>query len=325
MKTNIMPKLTRAANRAWLKTKKHSPELLLIGGIVTGGAAIFAACRATTKIDTVLATTKASVDQIHECAEAGEIAVQKGDAIETVKYTEDDSKKDLFIVYCKAGWGFAKLYAPAIGLSALSLTCILTSHGIVRQRNAALVAAYTAVDNSFKDYRKRLVDRFGEELDHELKYNIKAKTVEETVVQEDGTETVVKREINLIDDPNLPSTYARYFDHLCTGYQDTGDKIIDREYNLKFLKDQQRYATERLKAVGHLFLNEVYDMLGIPRSSAGAVVGWVYDKEGKIGDNFVDFGIYDPYSANARDFVNGREDVILLDFNVDGVIYDLLG
>jgi hypothetical protein len=62
-------------------------------------------------------------------------------------------------------------------------------------------------------------------------------------------------------------------------------------------------------------------MLGIDRSKAGSVVGWVITKEG-TGDNFIDFGVFDGDNPRARDFVNGREGSILLDFNVDGVIYD---
>lgn len=326
MKHNIIPaSVTRAFGNMWLKTKKRSPEILLATGIVTGGAALVAACCATTKLERVLAETKSNVEKVHECAEAGEIRVEQEGQIVTVPYTEEDSKKDLTIFYAKGALNVGKLYAPAVGLGLISLTCILASHGIIHKRYTGAVAAYSAIDGSFKDYRKRVVERFGEELDRELKYNLKTKEVEETVVKEDGTEEVVKKEVTLIDDPNLPSTYARYFDSLCAGYCDTGDKMVDREANLKFLKMQQRYATERLKARGHLFLNEVYEMLGIRETTAGALVGWVYDEKNPVGDNFVDFGIYDQYSANARDFVNGRADVILLDFNVDGPIYQLLG
>lgn len=325
MKPEFVKSMTRTFNRVGLHISKHGPEILLFGGIVTGGVALVSACRATTKLEAVLNETKNNVEQVHECAAAGEISVQDGDETRTVEYTEEDSKKDLRIIYGKGAWNVAKLYGPAIGFGAVSLTFILASHGIIHKRYTGAVAAYSAIDGSFKDYRKRVVERFGEELDRELKYNIKTKEVEETVIQEDGTETVVKKEISLIDDPNLPSTYARYFDELCTGYQNTGHKEADHDANLTFLKKQQKYATQRLEAVGHLFLNEVYDMLGIPRTSAGAIVGWVYDKENPIGDNFVDFGIYDKYSANARDFVNGRDPVILLDFNVDGPIYQLLG
>ena len=211
----------------------------------------------------------------------------------------------------------AKLYAPAVILGTVSIAAILGGHNILRKRNIALAAAYTAVDKGFKEYRGRVIERFGEELDKELKYNIKAKEIEETVVNEDGTETTVKKTVNVAD-PNTTSIYARFFDDGCTGW------TKDPEYNLMFLKDQQRYANDILKSRGHLFLNEVYDMLGIPRSTAGAVVGWIYDEKCPVGDNFVDFGIYDLYDEKKRDFVNGYERTILLDFNVDGEIYKMI-
>ena len=193
--------------------------------------------------------------------------------------------------------------------------CVLTSHKILRKRNMALAAAYATVDRSFKEYRGRVVERFGEELDRELKYNIKAKQVEETVVNEDGTETVVTKTVNAVD-PTQYSEYARFFDDGCIGWEK------NPEYNLMFVRQVQNWANERLKSRGYLFLNEVYEMFGFPMTEAGQVVGWVYDKE--IGDGFVDFGVYDLYNEKARDFVNGRERVILLDFNVDGNVAKLL-
>ena len=145
-----------------------------------------------------------------------------------------------------------------------------------------------------------------------------AKEVEETSVDEKtGEEKVTKKTVNVAD-PNNYSSYARFFDDGCTGW------TKDPEYNLMFLKKQQRYANDLLKSRGHLFLNEVYDMLGIPRTKAGQVVGWIYDEEYPNGDNFVDFGIYDLYNEKARDFVNGYERTILLDFNVDGDIMNLI-
>ena len=132
-----------------------------------------------------------------------------------------------------------------------------------------------------------------------------------------GKEKVEKKTINIAD-PNEFSDYARFFDDGCTGW------TKDPEYNLMFLKDQQRYANDLLKSKGYLFLNDVYDMLGIPRSKAGQCVGWIYDEKYPVGDNFVDFGIYDINNEKARDFVNGCERTILLAFNVDGDILDML-
>lgn len=310
-KLEIMNTVTRSLHRVGFKFRKHSPEILVGAGIVGVVGSAVMACKATTKLDDVLAEPKEKIEKIHELMENPDMVP------EGKEYTEEDGKKDLTIMYTQSAVKVVKLYAPAVLLGTVSIAAILGGHHILRKRNLALAAAYATIDKGFKEYRGRVIERFGEELDKELKYNIKAKEIEETVVNEDGSETTVKKTVNVAD-PNVTSDYARFFDNGCTGW------TKDPEYNLMFLKDQQRYANDLLKSRGHLFLNEVYDMLGLPRSTAGAIVGWVYDEKHPVGDNFVDFGIYDLYDEKKRDFVNGYERSILLDFNVDGEIYKLI-
>ena len=197
------------------------------------------------------------------------------------------------------------------------MTSVLASNNIMRKRNVALAAAYTAVDNSFKGYRNRVIERFGKELDQELKYGIKAVEVEETVVDENGEEKVVKKTVDVID-MELYSPYAKVFDNGCKGWEK------DPDYNRMYLTNVLRYLNDKLRSEGHMFLNEVYDELGIPRTKAGQIVGWIYDEKNPTGDNYIDFGLYDIHKEKVRDFLNGYEDVIILDFNVDGNIYDLL-
>ena len=307
MKANeLMNNVTRTVNRVGFKFKKHSPEVLIVAGTIGVVASAVMACKATTKAGKIKEEMNEEMDKIHEVAEA-----------HREDYTEEDLKKDTTIVYTQTAVKYVKLYAPSVALVVVSLTCILASNGILRKRNIALAAAYTAVDKGFKEYRGRVVERFGTELDKELRYNIKAKEFEEPVVDEKGKEKIKKETVSVAD-PNLYSDYARFFDDGCLGWSK------DAEYNLTFLKQQQNYANDLLKKKGHLFLNEVYDMLGIPRTRAGQVVGWIYDEKHPIGDNFVDFGIYDMNREKVRDFVNGYERVILLDFNVDGNILDLI-
>ena len=308
MKTNFIANLTRNVNRIGLQFKKHSPEILVIAGVVGTVASTVMACKATTKLNEVLEESKDQIDQIHGYVEENGFSE---------KYSEEDSKKDLAIVYTQSALKVAKLYAPAVGLGIVSIGAILGGHNILRKRNVALAAAYTAVDKGFKEYRGRVIERFGKELDRELKYNIKTKEIEEVVQNEDGTESTVKKTVDYID-PNKYSEFARFFDDGCTGWEK------DSELNLMFLRRQQDYANNVLKTRGHLFLNEVYEMLGIPRTKAGQIVGWIYDEKHPIGDNFVDFGIYDIYKEKNRDFVNGYERAILLDFNVDGNILDMI-
>lgn len=305
----IVNKMTRTFHKVGFNLKKHSPEILVVAGVVGTVTSAVMACKATTKLNDILDSTKNEIDAIHKGIENKEV---RG-----VEYTEEDGKKDLAIVYTQTAVKIVKLYAPAVALGALSLTSIVTSNNILRKRNVALAAAYATVDKSFKEYRGRVVDRFGKELDRELRYNIKAKEVEETVIDEDGNEKTITKTVNSAE-VNQHSDFARFFDEYCTGW------TKDSEYNMTFLKAQQAQANRRLQEEGYLFLNDVYEMLGIPRSKAGQVVGWVYDPENPDTDSFVDFGIYDLHDEAKRDFVNGRERSILLDFNVDGNIWDLM-
>ena len=304
---NMLTNASRTFSKLTLKSKKYAPEIMVIAGVAGVITSTVMACKATTKAGEISEKTKNQMTQIHEVAET------KPD-----QYSEEDMKKDTVIVYTQTAVEFAKLYCPAVILGTVSIACILGSHHILSKRNAALAAAYATVDKSFKDYRGRLVERFGKELDKELRYNIKAKEFEETVVNEEtGEETTVVKTVNVADAIEY-SDYARFFDEGCAGW------TKDSEHNLYFLKCQQNYANERLKTRGYLFLNDVYEMLGIPKTKAGQIVGWIYDEKNPNGDNFVDFGIYDINKERARAFVNGYEYTILLDFNVDGNILDLI-
>ena len=290
------------------QVQKHSPEILMGVGVVGVVTSTVMACKATMKLNDILEESKETRDKIKE--------VENNPKYED-KYSPEDAKKDLAINYVQTGMKVAKLYAPAVLLGGASLGCLLASNDILRKRIAALSAAYMTVDKSFKEYRNRVTERFGEEVEKEIRYGIKAEQIETTVVDEDGNETTVTETIKTMD-PNLYSDYARFFDAASPYWQN------DPEYNLMFLKAQQQYANDLLRAKGRLFLNDVYDMLGIEKTKAGQVVGWVYDHENPNGDNFVDFGIYDMSKERVRAFVNGYETNILLDFNVDGNIWNLM-
>ena len=308
MKLSIPNNLSRTFGKMGLRLKKHSPEIMVIGGVIGVVGSTVLACKATTKLSGIIEKCEENVDQIKDYVEENGYSE---------KYSEEDYRKDLTIRYTKTAVKVAKIYAPAVILGTLSITSILAGHNITRKRNLALSAAYVAIDKSFKEYRARVVERFGEKLDKELRYNIKQGELEEIVRNDEGGEEVVKSTTEYAD-PNTYSEFARFFDDGCLGW------TKDPEANLTFLKQQQNYANDKLKRKGFLFLNDVYSMLGIKPTKAGQIVGWIYDEKNPIGDNFVDFGIYDINRPKNRDFVNGYERVILLDFNVDGNILDMI-
>lgn len=286
---NIVPSIaTKTFGRQILKLQKASPKLLFVGGIVGVVGTTVLACKATLKLEDVLDETQKNLD------------IAK--SLEHSDYSEQDRVKDKTYIYIRSGVAIGKLYAPAIALGTLSICALAGSHNILTKRNVALTSAYAAVEKSFAEYRKRVEDELGPDREREVRYDVK----EEKSKDESGKNVTVKR-------PGDPSQYARFFDEYSTSWSRTP------EYNFLFLRCQQNYANDKLLSRGHIFLNEVYDMLGIERTKAGAVVGWVVSPE---GDNFIDFGIFDGDNPKARDFVNGREGSVLLDFNVDGVIYD---
>ena len=290
------------------KVEKHSPEILMGVGVVGVVTGTVMACRATLKLNDILEEAQETRDKIKEVASNPNYED---------KYTEEDAKKDLAVNCIQTGVKVAKLYAPAVAVGVAGVGCVLASHDIMKKRNVALSAAYLTVDKSFKEYKQRVVDRFGEEVEKEIRYGIKAEEIVETVTDEEGNETTVTETVKTMN-PTLYSDYARFFDEASPCWQN------DPEYNLMFLRAQQQYANDLLRAKGRLFLNDVYDMLGIEKTKAGQIVGWVYDRENPNGDNFVDFGIYDMSKERVRAFVNGYETNILLDFNVDGNIWDLM-
>lgn len=317
-KTEIMTSVSSAFSKVNFKIKKHSPEILMVAGVVGVVASAVMACKATTKIAEIMEKSKDDIETIHNCT---------NDEALSKEYTSEDSKKDLAIVYVQAGVKLAKLYAPSVALGVLSISSILASNDILRKRNVALAAAYATVDKSFKEYRNRVVERFGKELDRELKYNIKAQKISETVTDEEtGKEKKVKKNTFVVT-PSDVSGYARFFEKYTV--DEEGNNILNphwennNEYNLMFIKAQENYANDLLKAKKRLFLNEVYEMLGLPCTKAGQVVGWVYDPEHPNGDNYVDFGLYSD-NLTYSDYANGFDPALLLDFNVDGNIWDLM-
>jgi hypothetical protein len=296
--TNIKSSVITSMGRTGLIIRKFSPEILTTVGILGMIGTTILASRATVKLGPIVEEIK---DQKAEAKwTADELTTANG------YYDKQAHTKAISKVYVRGGLDIAKLYGPSITIGLTSIGCIIAAHGIMQKRTVAIAAAYKALETTFSEYRKRVIAEVGEEKELDIRTNKK----EIDVVSKDG-----KKSKAITADTNAISVYARFFDEHSQNWSKTS------EYNLMFLKSQQNYANDLLHARGHVFLNDVYDMLDIPRSQAGQVVGWVISKD---GDNFIDFGIYDHYNNNAHSFVNGIEHSILLDFNVDGVIYDLI-
>jgi len=301
--------LMRISGRTGLIVAKHSPTILLGLGtcLVIGGAV--KACSATLKVGDTITRHNEKLAEIKKCKEL----IAKGE-IDAKEYTKEDERRDIAVIYVQTAVDFVKLYGPPIIMGVAGIACIIGGHRILQGRNIALMAAYKGLDQAFKKYRNRVIEDFGEERDYIYRNNLRAEKITITETDKKGKTKEVTVDAYSPEDPNNFSIYARWFDK---------DSSINwspqSEYNLTFLKTVQNYWNDMLQIRGHVFLNEVYDGLGLERSQAGAIVGWV--KDGNTGDNYIDFGIYDP---RQKQFLNGNNTDILLDFNVDGVVYDLI-
>lgn len=301
-----------AIGRGSLVLKKYSPEILTAAGVIGTISSTVLACKATLKVEDILDEAKKKSNLIN--------AVHDGEIEVDAEYTDKDYSKDLLVNRTQTAVKLIKLYGPAISLGALSITAILGGQHILRKRNVAVMAAYKLCEESFNNYRSRVKYELGEEKDRQFYYGMTEETVKDKVKSKDGKTKTVTKKVEKAPD-HLYSQYARFFDEANINW----DK--SPEQNMYFLKMVQNQMNDKLKARGHVFLNEVYDALGFDRSEAGQLVGWVWNKDNtamEAGDGYIDFGIFDGNDYAKRAFVNGDERSILLDFNIDGMIYDLI-
>lgn len=297
---NAKNAVTRIGGRSLLKLQKHSPEILVVGGVIGMVGAGVLSCRATLKAESVLDRHEKMMDEIEE-AERIEVG-----------YSETDKKRDLAVAYGKTVLGFAKLYGPAVALGTASAVSILVGHNILQKRHLAALAAYNGLSEAFERYRARVREDHGEEYDRRAYLGVRDVEVEE----EDEKGKKVKRTVEATE--GGVSKYAKFFDEHSREWQK------NPELNLMFLRGQESYFNSKLRTEGHVFLNEVYDALDIPRTKEGQIVGWIL---GEGRENHISFGLYDVMrdaDHSTSRFINGLERSVLLDFNVDGIIFDLI-
>jgi Family of unknown function (DUF6353) len=301
--------ISRKVANQTLITRKNSPTILLGAGIASMVGSTVLACRATLKLEEVLKDIESSKSQAHRVK--GLVDSEDYHGEET--YTDDEMRKDISVIMTRGVIEVTKLYAPSVILGGVGVFCLTKSHTILRDRNLALTAAYLAVDTAFRTYRERVVERYGEDTDRELRYDGE----EVDIIDEDTG----KMHSTVRAAPGDHEGYARWFDEENANW----NAPPFEETNTLWLRTQQNWANDMLRSRGHLFLNEVYSMLGMSHTSAGAIVGWVYDRANDRGDNYVDFGCWDNGNLyRLRDFFNGRDGSVLLDFNVDGPIWQLI-
>lgn len=279
--------VTRLAGRAGLVLSKHAPTILTAAGTAGFIGTTVLASKATLKVEETISEEAALLVKVHEAHEAG-------------KLSDKDATHDKVVLYSRMGTKLAKLYAPALILGAASIVSLATGHGIMLKRNASLAAAYAAVDQAFKTYKKKVESKFGKD----AVIDALVSTAEEDLTKNELT-------MEAIAAVDGVSPYGVIFDETNNNWS------ADEDLSMLHLKCQQQYANDILQTRGHIFLNEVYKMLGFPHTPAGAVTGWVKGN----GDDFVDFNIFEG-TFEGEDEKGRTVTKWALDFNVDGVMYD---
>jgi hypothetical protein len=300
-----MSSIGNVVNKVKVFGKKNSPEILLGIGIVGFVGTVVTACIATSKVESVLDEHKIKMSKIEEAKEL----IESGE-MDTDDYTQKDEILDKVKFYTETGVALLKLYGPTIGLGAMSVYCILSGHKILNGRYVGALTAYNGLLGTFKKYRKNVVDAYGQDVDRAMRYG--AEYILEKKKNEKGDKVTEKQE-------NIDMTFpeddtARYFDAQNPNWDPNPN------FSIMFLRGQQNILNDILQSRGHVFLNEVYDALGFEHTPQGAVLGWVKG----MGDDYIDFGLYDQSKDPIRRFVNGQDNVVLLEFNHDGVIWDMI-
>lgn len=291
------------SNKVAFWVKKNSPELLLASGIINSAAAIILACFATKKLDTVLQPSNKKIVEIHTKMDAKEISIEEG-------------RKQLAKTYAKTAVGVGALYAPSVLAYGLSVASMVGSHNILQGRNLALAATVTTLKNSFDAYRGRVRDKLGE--------------AKEKAIFEKNEKTLTEAEKKTVTDMKNYKTNAVDPFRVFWGVGNPGFDVTHPELNCHRLLQIEQFANTKLQSKGYLFLDEIYEDLGITAEYAGEelfkaahIIGWIYDPNDKTRDNYVSFGIHLPngeLTPELKQLNNGKEDLILLNFNCDGDI-----
>jgi hypothetical protein len=313
---NIGPSLVSAAAKVKFWSRKNSPELLIVGSIVTAAASIYLACVATTKVEAIVQPANTKIKQIHT-------NMKDDNKLASGEYSINEGKKELFLTYSKTGFELIKLYAPSAISFGLSIAALLGSHKIMKGRNIALAAAYTTLENGYKNYRDRVKSKIGEKAERDIFRNMYSEEYIDVETDKNGNEKSVTKKIKTAHvDPDADFVYL--FDASNPDWERSG------RLNVDFLLAREKYLNQRFVANGYMFLSDVYDNLGIdpgilgPRKlHASRIIGWIYDPEDPTRDNYISFGLADKdgnLKETTMEMLRDGERNIWLEFNPDGDI-----
>lgn len=289
----IMPIVTKTTAKVGFQLSKHAPELLTYGGLATMIAGTgLTAKKSLRYLEIVSEPTLEDlvfIDQVKEDSDNGKTVDN---------YDDKMVRRDKFVVYSRLLVRTVKYYAVPIALTAVGTGMVISGHKMMVKRLAGALAAYGVLNEAYNNLKHKVMDSLDQEtLD---------KVLESDIVLDEKTKLVDGERSKFVD------PYVFIFDPSNVNFS-------TKSANEGFLRAQQRYFNDRLKARGFLFLNEVLESLGLPESRMGAIVGWMADDS--VGDGYVSFGVSGAWNERIDSEGEYVSDYIL-DFNVDGPIID---
>lgn len=302
--------ITRAFSKVGRVLKNRAPEIAIVTGVIGLVTATVLACKETPKVVKTLEDTSDKIEKVNKAVE--EKVTEAGE-----EYSEEDAKHDKLIIYSQTGLAVAKSYGPAAILTILSILSIFAGGKVFRKRLTTVTGAYALLEQNFKSYRDGVIEKFGKDMDKQLRYKLEDKVIEEKTIDENGNE---KTELKTVKTTKYDgySDYARIFDETNVNW------VKDGERNMYFLLKRKDWLNDKLRAKGYMFLNDVYDELGYPRTAAGQLVGWVYDPNDSSRDDYIDFGLTEILDRERCDHSIAKNITrsFLLDFNCSRIIDD---
>lgn len=297
--SNIQEALSAGLHKLAFGLRKVGPEIGTVAGMAGIAASAIYLYKALNESKDILANVKEEVKKLED---------------------EGADEKDIKAVKIAGGVAVAKKVAIPAGLAVASSATVLGIHHEMRKENRRLSEVITQTSLAYNALKNELREQLGDEQADELIYGVRKpdkkeiKEIEENSPRKDEITDEERKSYRISDGEEItPSPYAVFFDETCNNYTD------DPEYNKNTLILLQAQLNERLKRIGYVYLNEVYEKLGVEKTEAGHVMGWRYSPHdpNHEGDNQIDFNMWDIRSRANRRFINGYEPVVLLDFNID--------
>lgn len=292
-------KLTKTASKVSAAAVRKAPELLTAASAASSIGGVVCGCIATTKVKGVIEEFNCRMNALYDS-----------------NLSATDMKKAMVKIYMNAFAKIGALYAPAVFMETVSIVCLINVNRIHKKRMAAMSAAYAALDAAFKSYRDRVIEKFGEKVDEELRLGLKSEIVEETSTDESGNQITKVDEQTYVDGSN---PFVRLFNEQTTRYW-----VGEVSSNLTFIRGVERMLNHDLRINKRVFLNEALGALGFPTTQMGQVVGWRLDEANPSGDNYISFGLFNVDGTSTRNASDFKTNNIVIEFNCDGEILGYL-